>query len=92
MPWTALGIVGLLSLWAACGVLAWCVTLVARRGEGALRSLPLAIVGGMVGGLVVALFAKDGVGFAVSLAAALVAGGFAVAALLVRGTLLGRTT
>ena len=80
MPWNALGIVGLLSLWAACGLLPWCVALVAKRGEGAFTSLPLAIVGGMAGGLLVAVFAKDGIGFAASLAVALVVGSIATVA------------
>ena len=80
MPWNALGIVGLLSLWAACGLVPWSVALVARRGEGVFVSLPLAIVGGMAGGLLVAAFLKDGIGFAVSLAVALIVGGIATAA------------
>ena len=80
MPWSALGIVGLLSLWAACGLVPWCVALVAKKGEGAFTSLPLAISGGMVGGLLVAAIAKDGVGFAVSLAVALIVGGAATVA------------
>ena len=74
MPWNAFGIAGLLSLWAACGLLPWCVALVARRGEGVFASLPLAIMGGMAGGLLVAVFAKDGIGFAVSLPMATAAG------------------
>ncbi len=80
MPWNALGIIGLLTLWAACGLLPWCVALVAKKGEGAFTSLPLAIMGGMAGGLVVAVFAKDGIGFAVSLAVALIVGGIATVA------------
>ncbi len=74
MLWNALGIVGLLSLWAACGLLPWCLALFAKRGEGAFTSLPLAVVGGMAGGLLVAVFAKDGIGFAASLPAATAAG------------------
>ena len=74
MPWSAFGIVGLLSLWAACGLLPWCVALVARRGEGAFMSLLLSIIGGMAGGLLVAVFAKDGIGFAASLPVATAAG------------------
>ena len=74
MPWSALGIAGLLLLWAACGLLPWCVALVARKGEGAFTSLPLAIIGGMAGGLLVAAIAKDVVGFAVSLPVATAAG------------------
>ena len=74
MPWSALGIAGLLLLWAACGLLPWCVALVARKGEGAFTSLPLAIIGGMAGGLLVAVFAKGGIGFAASLPVATAAG------------------
>ena len=80
MPWSALGIAGLLLLWAACGLLPWCVALVAKRGEGAFTSLPLAIIGGMAGGLLVAAIAKDVVGFAVSIPAALIVGGIATVA------------
>ncbi len=90
MPWNALGIVGLLSLWAACGLLPWCVALVARRGEGAFTSLPLALAAGMAGGLLVAVFAKDGIGFALSLLTATVGGAMASGAILIRGTLLGK--
>ncbi len=74
MPWNALAIVGLLSLWAACGLLPWCVALFARRGAGAFTSLPLAIVAGIAGGLLVAAIAKDGIAFAVSMPVAMVAG------------------
>ncbi len=80
MPWNVLGIVGLLTLWAACGLLPWCVQLVARRGEGVFASLPLAIMGGMAGGLLVAAFAKAGIGFAGSIPAALMVGGAATVA------------
>ncbi len=74
MPWSALGIVGLLALWATCGLLPWCVALVAKKGEGVFASLPLAIIGGMAGGLLVAAIAKDGIGFAVSIPVATAAG------------------
>lgn len=74
MPWSAFGIVGLLSLWAACGLLPWCLALVAKRGEGALTLLPLAIVGGMAGGLLTAVLFKDWTGFAASLPVATAAG------------------
>ena len=74
MPWSAFGIVGLLSLWAACGLLPWCLALVAKRGEGALRSLPLADVGGMAGGLLTAAIFKYWTCFAASLPVATAAG------------------
>ena len=80
MPWNALGIVGVLSLWAACGLVPWCVALVAKRGEGVFASLPLAIIGGMAGGLLTASMLKDWNGFAVSLAVALIVGGAATVA------------
>ncbi len=80
MPWSAFGIVGLLSLWAACGLLPWCVALIARRGEGVFASLPLAIIGGMAGGLLTASMLKDWTGLAISLGVALIVGGIATVA------------
>ena len=64
MPWNALGILGLFSLWAACGLLPWCVVLIAGRGRGAFSALPVAIVAGVAGGLLVATNAKGWAGVA----------------------------
>ena len=80
MPWNALGILGLFSLWAACGLLPWCVALIAGRGRGAFSALPVAIVAGIAGGLLVATIAKDWTGLAISLAAATAASATAIAA------------
>ena len=80
MPWNALGIVGLLSLWAACGLVPWCVALIAGRGRGAFSTLPVAIVAGMIGGLVVAVFADSWLAVLVSLATAALAAAAAIAA------------
>lgn len=80
MPWNALGILGLLSLWAACGLLPWSVALVLGRGRGAFTALPIAIVAGIVGGLVVATVMKDWIGFGISLAGAMAASVAAIAA------------
>ena len=80
MPWDVFGTVGLLSLWAACGLLPWCVALVAGRGRGTFSALPLAVVAGVAGGLLTAAFAKDEIGFAVSLPAAMAASAIAIAA------------
>lgn len=80
MPWNALGILGLLSLWAACGLLPWSVVLVLGRGRGALSVLPVAIVAGIVGGLLVAVFADSWQAVLVSLAAAPLAAAAAIAA------------
>ena len=89
MPWNALGILGLFSLWAACGLLPWCVVLIAGRGRGAFRALPVAIVAGVAGGLLVATIAKDWTGFAASLAAATAASAASIslARAFIRGTL-----
>jgi len=89
MPWDVFGTVGLFSLWTACGLLPWCAALVAGRGRGAFSALPLAIVAGIVGGLLVAAFAKDGAGFAVSLLAAMAASALALVVLrrLVQGAM-----
>jgi len=80
MLWEFLGIVGVFSLWAACGLLPWSVALIAGRGRGAFSTLPFAIAAGIAGGLLTAVFAKDGIGFAVSLLAATAASAIAIAA------------
>ena len=72
--WEALGLLGVLALWGACGLLPNAVALIAARGRSPLVALPLAALAGMAGGLLVAALAKDGIGFAISLAAALLAG------------------
>ena len=72
--WEALGVLGVLALWGACGLLPWCLALLAARGRSALVALPLAALAGMAGGLLVAALAKGGVGFAISILAAIAAG------------------
>ena len=72
--WEALGLLGILALWGACGLLPWCVALIATRGRSALVALPLAALAGMAGGLLVTALAKDGIGFAVSILVAIAAG------------------
>ena len=79
MPWDVLGHVGLLSLWAACGLLPWCVVLIAGRGRSAFTVLPVAIVAGIVGGLLVAAVMKDWTGVALSLVAAMAVSAVAIA-------------
>ncbi len=81
--WEGLGLLSVLTLWAACGVLPNGVALIAARGRSPLVALPLAALAGMAGGLLVAALAKDGIGFAISLAAAVAAGAI-VATLMVR--------
>ena len=83
MLWETLGLLSVLALWCACGLLPWCVALIAARGRGALVAVPVAALAGMAGGLLVAALAKDGAGFAVSLAAAMLAGAI-VATMIVR--------
>ena len=80
MPWNALGIFGLFSLWAACGLVPGSVMLIAGRGRGAFSTLPVAIVAGMIGGLVVAVFADSWLAVLVSLATAALAAAAAIAA------------
>lgn len=80
MPWNALGILGLLSLWAACGLLPWSAALVLGRGRGAFTVLPVAIVAGIVGGLMVAVFADSWLAVLVSLATATALSAFAIVA------------
>ncbi len=78
MPWELLGTAGVLSLWAACGLVPWSVMLVAGRGRGAFTALPVAIVAGIVGGLLVAAFADGWLAVMVSLVTATAAGAIAI--------------
>lgn len=80
MPWDLLGHVGLLSLWAACGLVPWSVMLIAGRGRGAFTALPVAIVAGIAGGLLVAFIVKDWNGFALSVLVAMAASTVAIVA------------
>ncbi len=80
MPWDLLGHLGLLSLWAACGLVPWSVMLIAGRGRGTFAVLPVAIVAGIVGGLLVATVMKDWTGVVVSLFTATAASAIAIAA------------
>ncbi len=75
MLWEALGLLGLLALWGALGLVPWSAALTAGRGRGALVALPLAFAAGVAGGaLVPALGGKDAFGFEISLLAAMAAG------------------
>lgn len=68
-------------MWAILGFIPWLVLAVLRRGRGVLIALPLAVVGGAGGGVLVpAAGAKDEAGFFLSLGTALV-GGLALALL-----------
>ena len=71
-----LGLIGVLALWGAIGLVPGLATVVATRGRAPLVGLPLAIAAGIGGGaLVPALGAKDFLGVWISLAVAFVAGG-----------------
>ncbi len=84
MLWESLGLLGILALWAALGLVPWSVALIAARGRGALVALPFAFAAGIGGGaLVPALVADDALGFGVSLLTALAAGA-AVSTVVVR--------
>ena len=73
--WEPLGLLGILALWAALGLVPWSVALIAARGRGALIALPFAFAAGIGGGgLVPALVVDDGLGFSISLLTALAAG------------------
>lgn len=78
MLWESLGLLGVLALWGALGLVPWCVALIVGRGRGALVALPLALAAGVGGGaLTPALGGKDGLGFGISLLAATSAGAVA---------------
>lgn len=69
-----LGLLGVLALWGAAGLMPAWLALIPTRGRS-LTALPIAIAAGMAGGaLVPALGAKDLFGFGMSLLAALAAG------------------
>ncbi|MEX1253309.1 MAG: hypothetical protein WEE64_03100 [Dehalococcoidia bacterium] len=81
----SLGLLGVLVLWGALGLVPWCVALFAGRGRGALVAMPLAFAAGIAAGaLVPALGAKDATGFAVSLGAAMAGGAVVVGGLALR--------
>ena len=74
MLWETLGLLSVLALWGACGLLPWCVALIAAHGRATLVALPMAAIAGMAGGLLVAALTKDGAGFAVSVLVAIASG------------------
>jgi hypothetical protein len=73
--WEFLGLLGVLTLWGACGLVSWCAALIAARGRGALLAMPVAFAAGAgAGALTPALGGKDALGFGISLLAAMAAG------------------
>ncbi|MCH8275876.1 MAG: hypothetical protein IH851_13935, partial [Armatimonadetes bacterium] len=76
MFWEILGLLGILTLWGAFGLVPWCAALVVGRGRGALVALPLAFAAGVAGGaLVPAVCGSGGLAFGISLLTATAAGG-----------------
>jgi hypothetical protein len=77
--WEALGLLGVLALWGAAGLMPAWLALIPTRGRS-LAATPLAIAAGIAGGaLVPALGEKDLFGFGMSVLAALAAGMLACA-------------
>jgi hypothetical protein len=77
--WEILGLLGILSLWAALGCVSWFAALVATRGRTPWRTLPVVLVVALAGAaLVPALGLKGWGGFWTSLASALLLPGAAV--------------
>ncbi len=75
MFWEILGLLGILSLWGAFGLVPWCAALVVGRGRGAIVALPLAFIAGVVGGVLVpALGGSGGLAFGISLLTATAVG------------------
>ena len=75
MSFPALALAVLMLLWASLASLSWLLAAAWRGGERVLFSLPLAVAGGVLGGLLVpALNHKDGLGLVISLPAAAVGG------------------
>ena len=78
----ALGLLGVLALWGALGLLGYCVTLIATRRPGPTVALPLSVIAAIAAALLVpALGGKDALGFAISLPVAMGAGFLASSAL-----------
>jgi hypothetical protein len=72
MDLAPLALIGILTLWAALGFLAWTAATVIRRARHPLAALPLCLAAGMgAGALVPALGRKDGLGLGLSLLTAL---------------------
>ena len=64
-------------IWGVLGMLPWMATALLRRGEGVLLSLPLAIVGGTAGGVLVPVIGlRDEYGLLLSLLTASLGGFF----------------
>ena len=80
MFWEILGLLGILTLWGAFGLVPWCAALVVGRGRGAIVALPLAFAAGAAGGaLVPALGGSGGLAFGISLLTATAAAAIASA-------------
>lgn len=83
--WEILGLLGILALWGALGLVPWSVALIVGRGRGALVALPLAFFAGIgVAALIPALGGKGGLGLLLSLIAAMAAGAVVSATVVVR--------
>lgn len=75
MSFDALALAILFFVWAVLGCLSWLAVALRRRGRGMLALLPLAMAGGIGGGLLApALGGKDGLGLVLSLPAAVLGG------------------
>lgn len=65
----------LVGIWAILGLIPWLVLAVRRRGRGVLIALPLAVAGGIGGGVLVpAVGLRDVIALILSVGAALVGG------------------
>jgi len=79
-----LGLLGVLTLWGAIGLLGYCATLVATRRSAAPLALPLSVLAAIAGALLVpALGGKDALGFTISLPVALAASALVSTALVI---------
>lgn len=82
--WDTFGLLGVLALWGALGLLGYSATLIATRRPGPPIALPAAVLAAIAGALLVpALGAKDALGFTISLPVALASGAFASTALMI---------
>ncbi len=87
MFWESLGMLGILTLWGAFGLVPWCAALIVGRGRGALVALPLAFAAGVGGGVLApALGGNGALGFGISLLTAMTGGGIASAVVVIQAT------
>jgi len=78
MSFDVIALIVLCLIWAAFGVIPWLVVAYRRKGRGTLVLLPLAMVGGVVGAVLVPAFGARNLPAVVGSLAAAVVGGLVI--------------